>query len=244
MSPYPIAGTIHMVLSCLNPLHTLCTLHTTHYTLHTTHHTPHTTHHTPHTTHHTPHTTHHTPHTTHYTHSHSTDSSLALSKKCSLSLLSSHLLPMCVGLGERAMALWHFEQLLSSNIASAADSGIDTYTEELVSVCVCVCTCVCVRVCVCTCACACVHEEAFLNMHTDEGALFGVSLKVICATGLHRAGAGPGHHSALPGGVPQVALGGAADGREGGRGGGEGEEVCLLSRGGRLHCQRTVCGCG
>ena len=77
---------------------------------------------------------------------------------------------MCVGLGERAMALWHFEQLLSSNIASAADSGIDTYTEELVSVCVCVCVCVRVCVCVHVRVRACVHEEAFLNMHTDEGA--------------------------------------------------------------------------
>ena len=64
----------------------------------------------------------------------STDSSLSLSQKCSLCLLSSHLLPMCVGLGERATALWQAEQLITSHIATASSTGMDHYIEELVSV--------------------------------------------------------------------------------------------------------------
>ena len=45
---------------------------------------------------------------------------------------------MCVRLGQRALALWQTEQLLSSHIASAASSsgssGLESYTEELVAV--------------------------------------------------------------------------------------------------------------
>ena len=47
---------------------------------------------------------------------------------------------MCVGLGERSVALWQTEQLITSHIASAASSsssassGVESYTEELVGV--------------------------------------------------------------------------------------------------------------
>ena len=43
---------------------------------------------------------------------------------------------MCVGLGERAVALWHVEQLITSRITASAGSGMDGYVEELVTVCI------------------------------------------------------------------------------------------------------------
>ena len=68
-----------------------------------------------------------------------TDSSLALSQKCSFRLLSSQLLPMCVGLAERALTLWHREKLITATIAgatssSSASSEVEGYMEELISV--------------------------------------------------------------------------------------------------------------
>ena len=64
----------------------------------------------------------------------STDSCVALPQKCSLDLLASHFLPMCVGLGERAVALWHAEQLITTHITTSSTTGIEGYVEELVKV--------------------------------------------------------------------------------------------------------------
>ena len=174
MSPYPSWDNPYGA-QLSKPPHTHYahyTSHTTHYTPHTTHYTPHTTHHTLHTTHYTPHTTHHTPHTTHYTphtmHTLTQQTVLWLCLRSVPCLYCPLTSSRCVWGWGRGPWLSGTSSSSSAQILPLLPTPGSTLTLKNSSRCVCVCTC--------ACACACVHEEALLNMHTDEGALFGVSL--------------------------------------------------------------------